>query len=534
MSSLRMLNPNSEIAGRDMALAMNINAGQGLQNVLKSNLGPKGTMKMLVSGGGDIKLTKDGSVLLHEMQIQHPTAALIARSATAQDDVVGDGTTSNVLIIGELLKQAARYLAEKLHPRIITEGFDLARVRALEFLEKSKVEKDTTDRELLTSVARTSLRTKVPQKVADLLTEIVVDAVLTIRRPEQPIDLHMIEVMTMPHRSTTDSRLVKGLVLDHGGRHPDMPKRLENCYILICNVSLEFDKPELKATVSYSNAAQREKLVEAEHKITDMRTRQIIELKRKVCDGNDKSFVVINQKGIDPLALDMFAKEGILALRRAKRRNMERLTLACGGVQVNTLDDLDASVLGSAGLVYEMTLGEEKFTFVEKVENPFSCTILIKGPNQHTILQVKDACRDGIRAVKNALDDRCVLPGGGAFEIALHDHLVKYKEEVKGRAKVGVQAFADAMLVIPKTLAENSGFDQQDCLIALQEGLAAGHTVGLDLETGEPMDAEVEGVWDNYRVKRQMLHSATVIATQILLVDEIMKAGKSQNQQPQQ
>jgi len=354
-----------------------------------------------------------------------------------------------------------------------------------------------------------------------------VDAVLTIRRPNKPIDLFMVEIMTMKHKASTDTKLVQGLVLDHGARHPDMKKRVENAFILVCNVSLEFDKPEMKAEISYSSADQRQKMVDAEHTMTDERVRKIIALKRQVCEKDDQSFVVINQGGIDPLALDMLAKEGILALRRAKRRNMERLTLACGGIQVNSVEDLTPDVLGKAGLVYEHVLGEEKFTFVEKVENPFSCTILIKGPNGHTINQIKDAVRDGIRAVKNAIEDGFLVPGGGAFEIALHAALLKFKDEVKGRAKVGVQAFADAVLIIPKTLAENSGFDTQDTLIALQEAYKEGHIVGLDLDTGEPMDPQAEGVWDNYRVMRQLLQSASVVATQLLLVDEILKAGKS-------
>jgi T-complex protein 1 subunit zeta len=526
MASLQRLNPRAEFAARDQALAVNINASQGLQNVLKSNLGPKGTLKMLVSGGGDIKLTKDGNVLLHEMQIQHPTAALIARTATAQDDITGDGTTSNVLLIGELLRQASRFLSDGLHPRVVSEGFDLAKEEALRTLETFKVKKDVLDAELLRSVARTSLRTKLQGPIADQVADMCVDAVLTIRRPGKPIDLYMVEIMTMRHKSATDTKLVQGLVLDHGARHPDMKKRAENAFLLICNVSLEFDKPEMKAEISYSSAEQRQKMVNAEHEMTDERVKKIIALKREVCTEG-QGFVIINQGGIDPLALDMLAKEGIIGLRRAKRRNMERLTLACGGIQVNSVEDLTPDVLGKAGLVYEHTLGEETFTFVEKVENPFSCTILIKGPNMHTIAQIKDAVRDGVRAVKNAIEDGHLVPGGGAFEIAAHAALLKYKDEVKGRAKVGVQAFADAILIVPKTLAENSGFDSQDTLIALQEAHKDGHVVGLDLETGEPMDPQAEGVWDNYRVKRQLLQSASVVATQLLLVDEILKASKS-------
>jgi len=527
MASLRMINPNASSSQGQQALLLNISAAKGLQDVLKSNLGPKGTLKMLVSGAGDIKLTKDGNVLLHEMQIQHPTAALIARTATAQDDITGDGTTSNVLLIGELLKQSERYLQEGLHPRIIADGFELAKLKSLEFLDSFKIKRDTLDRELLINVAKTSLRTKVYQQLADYLTEIVTDAVLTIRRPPEPVDLFMVEIMTMQHKTDMETKLVKGLVLDHGARHPDMPKRLENCFILTCNVSFEYEKSEINASVMYKNAEEREKLVDAERKFVDERVKKVVELKRKVCDSKDKTFVVINQKGIDPIALDMFAKEGIIALRRAKRRNMERLTLACGGTAVNAVDELDASVLGHADVVYEHILGEEKYTFVEGVKNPFSCTILIKGPNKHTIVQIQDAIRDGLRAVKNTIEDGFVVPGAGAFQIAAHTELMKFSLTVSGRARLGVQAFADALLVIPKTLAANSGFDSLDVIVTLQEAAIAGKIVGLDIATGDALSPVEEGIWDQFRVLRQMLNSSSVIATQLLLVDEIMRAGKN-------
>jgi T-complex protein 1 subunit zeta len=269
MSSLQLLNPNANVTRGTHALTINITAAKSLQEILKTNLGPKGTLKMLVSGAGDIKLTKDGNVLLHEMQIQHPTAALIARTATAQDDITGDGTTSNVLLIAEILKQSERFLQEGLHPRILVDGIELAKQKALEILENIKIKKDTLDRELLINVARTSLRSKIHQKLADSLTEIVTDAVLTIRRPNIPIDLFMVEIMTMQHQSDLDTRLIKGLVLDHGARHPDMPKSVKNAYILTCNVSLEYEKSEINVNVMYTSAQEREKLVDSERKFVD-------------------------------------------------------------------------------------------------------------------------------------------------------------------------------------------------------------------------------------------------------------------------
>lgn len=527
MAAINVVNPKAEVARAAQALQINISAAKGLQEVLKTNLGPKGTMKMLVSGAGDIKLTKDGNVLLHEMQIQHPTASLIARVATAQDDITGDGTTSNVLIIGELLKQADLYIAEGLHPRLVTEGFDLAKTKALEVLENIKVQ-SKIDRDVLINVARTSLRTKLSKDIADHLTEIVVDAVLAIKKEKEQIDLHMVEIMEMKHKTEVDTRLVNGLVLDHGARHPDMKKKVEDAYILTCNVSLEYEKSEVNAGFFYKSAEDRDRLVKAERQHTDKKVQQIIDLKRKVCNGNDKGFVVINQKGIDPFSLDMLAKEGIVALRRAKRRNMERLVLVCGGLAMNSFDDLTAECLGHAGVVYEHVLGEEKFTFVEDVSNAKSVTILIKGPNKHTITMIKDAVRDGLRAVKNAIEDDCIVPGAGAFEIAVCDALDSFKNTVASRARLGVKAFSDALMIIPKTLARNSGYDPQEAVVKLQAKYKSTNVpVGIDLATGEPMNPADVGVWDNYQVKRQLIDSCSAIAGNLLLVDEMMKAGLS-------
>lgn len=395
----------------------------------------------------------------------------------------------------------------------------------LAFLDSVKTDVPVSDRDFLISVARASLRTKLHAELADLVTEIVVDAVLCIKRDDSQLDLHMVEIMAMQHRHAAESRLVRGLVLDHGGRHPDMKKELRKCYILTCNATLEYEKSEVNSGFMYHNAEQRERMLAAERKWVDDRVQLILDLQKKVCT-NGETFVVVNQKGIDPLALDLLQKNGILALRRAKRRNMERLTLACGGVAVNSLDDLTPEVLGYADHVYEQQLGEDAFTFIEGPRHPQSCTILLKGPHKHTIEQMKDAVRDGLRTVRNAIEDAQMVPGAGAFELLAHRDLMEFKKSVVGRAKLGVQAYADALLIIPRTLAENAGYDANDTLIKLQEATAAGKTVGVDIETGDPIEPATIGVWDNWRVKRQMLDSSAVIAEQLLLVDEIIRAGK--------
>jgi T-complex protein 1 subunit zeta len=289
---------------------------------------------------------------------------MIARAATAQDEITGDGTTSVVLLVGELLRQADRYISEGLHPRVLTDGYEIAKDESLKFLDTFKLKREI-DRELLLSVARTSLSTKLDSGLAEQLTPDIADAVLAIYQPPAKPDLFMIEIMTMQHRTAADTQLIRGLALDHGARHPDMPKRVENAFILILNVSLEYEKSEVNSGFYYSSADQRDKLVESERRHVDAKLKLIVDLKKDVC-GNDpkKTFVIVNQKGIDPMSLDVLAKNGILALRRAKRRNMERLQLVCGGIAQNSVEDLSAKDLGWAGLVYEQQLGEEKYTFI--------------------------------------------------------------------------------------------------------------------------------------------------------------------------
>ena len=447
------------------------------------------------------------------------------------------------------MHQAERHLGEGLHPRVLCEGLDLAKRAALGFAAELKIPcvsaAGEPDTDILTSVARTALRTKLHTELADQLTDIVVDAVMTVRRApgvgdaratgsdsdgREPVDLHMVEVLAMKQRTEAESRLVRGLVLDHGARHPDMPKLVEQAFVLTCNLSLEYERSEVNSTFMYSNAEQRERMVAAERAWVDDRVAAVIALKKAACVGDaaDNGFVVITQKGIDPPALDALAREGILGLRRAKRRNMERLTRACGGVAVESVAELTPSVLGFAGKVYEHQLGEEAYTFVEDVRHPESCTILLKGASDHALGQMKDAVRDGLRAVKNALDDGCVLPGAGAFDVAICQRLLgETRKAAVGRVKLGVQAFAEAMLVIPKTLAENAGLDVQQSVLALQDACDAdpAHPAGLDLATGEPCDPRLAGIYDNYCVKLQVLHSAPVVATQLLLTDEMIRAG---------
>lgn len=528
--AVHRVNENADVISSKHALNVNITAARSLQSILKTNLGPKGTLKMLVGGAGQLKLTKDGCVLLNQMQIQHPTAALIARTATAQDDATGDGTTSCVLLCAELLRQAEQYISEGVHPRVLVDGYELAREEALKFAEEFPTvpvtsEDGVVDRDVLLNVARTSLRTKLHDEMADHLTEICTDAVLNICTPGEPIDLHMVEIMTMRHRLDLDTRLVRGLVLDHGTRHPDMAKRAVNCKILFCNLNLEWEHTEVNSAFFYKDATQREEMAKAERSFVDGRVMKIVDF-AKAHLKDDEQLVLINVGGIDPISLDILQRNNIMGIRRAKRRNMERLAKACGGYCVNTEQALVPDCLGSAGSVYEHCLGDDKYTFIEDVPNSKSVTVLIKGPNNHTIGQIKDALRDGLRAVANAIMNP-VIGGAGAFEIACAGHLEAYKPSVAGRTKLGIQAFADALLVIPKTLAANSGLDPQDSIIKLKDAFSQGcPVVGLDLDTGETLDPCDTGIFDGLMVKKQMIQLSAAIATKILLVDQIIRAGR--------
>ncbi|KAJ2107930.1 T-complex protein 1 subunit zeta, partial [Coemansia sp. RSA 921] len=297
-----------------------------------------------------------------------------------------------------------------------------------------------------------------------------------------------------------------------------------------------YEKTEINSGFFYSSADQRDKFISSERRFVDDKLSKIVDLKNTVCSGADKDcgFVLINQKGIDPMSLDVLAKHGILALRRAKRRNMERLQLCCGGVAQNSVEELSPAVLGRAGNVYEHVLGDNKYTFVEECRSPRSVTVLIKGPNGHILQQVQDAVRDGLRAVKNAIEDGTLVPGAGAFQVACRAHLLRpeFLRTVRGKAQMGIRAFAEALLVIPKTIATNGGYDPMDVLVALEDEVQDGHVAGIDLNTGDVLDPAQEGIWDNYRVLRQQLHSCAVIATNLLHVDEVMRAGRASIKAP--
>jgi T-complex protein 1 subunit zeta len=414
---------------------------------------------------------------------------------------------------------------EGVHPRVLTAGLEVARTEAIRFLDDFRTPISPTRASLL-GLARSAIGTKVASELADHLASLVTDAVLTIKAPNGPADLLMVEQISMMTKLANDTQLIRGLVLDHGVRHAQMKRDLRNCYILAMNVSLEFENTEVNTTFAAAGAGDRERLAVAERRFVEEKVQRIVELKRRVCT-NGEDFLVVNMKGIDPPSLEQLYKAGISALRRAKRRNMERLSQACGGKETNSVENLSEANLGFAGHVWETSLGEDNFTFVEDLKNPKSVTILVRGPNAHTIKQTQDAIRDGLRVVNNGIKDGSAVAGAGAFEAALSHHLHQFKTKVDGKKRLGVEAFAEACLELPRALVANAGHDAIDTLVALQNAAERGDVAGVDIEKGGVVDPRETGVWDNYIVKKNLLQSAPLVATQLLLVDEILKAGKA-------
>ena len=408
-----------------LSLNVSINAAKGLQEIMKSNLGIHGTLKMLVSSSGELKITKDGFVLLREMQIQNPVASLIAKSISVQNYKLGDGTTSMVIILGEIFREIEKYVEKGVHPQILCQGIDLGK-RELEKWLPTQIIKLKVDKTNLFLLAKSVLSTKLKNKLACKLANIVTDAILTIYREGEEIDLEMIEIMSLESQIEFESRFIKGIVLDHGSRHIGMPTILNDTFILLCNISLEYEKTEFDSEFTFSSIDKQEKLSFREREYVDKKVKKIIQLKRSICKNTKKNFLIINQKGIDMVSLDIFSKEGILAIRRAKRKNMERISLMCSAIPINSVDDIKADVLGYAGIVYEQIVGEEKYTFIENVSNPFSGTILIKGRNFFLKQQIKDAVKSSLATLKSFISDKCVLIGGGQIELASYNHLISY------------------------------------------------------------------------------------------------------------
>ena len=503
--------------GRD-AQNRNILAAKTIANAVKSTLGPKGMDKMLVDSMGDVVITNDGATILKEMDIEHPAAKMMVEIAKTQDEEVGDGTTSAVILAGELLKRAEDLLEQEVHPTLIATGYRLAAEKAYEILDGIAKDISPTNSNILRNIAVTSMTGKGAGTAREMLTDLAVESVKMIaEKGVKKIDVDHIKLEKKMGGSTEDTVLIAGMIIDKERVHPGMPKSVEDAKIALINSALEIEKTEVDAKIEITAPEQLKAFLEEEEKML----KEMVE--KVVASGAN---VLFCQKGIDDLAQHYLSKKGILAVRRIKESDMKKLASATGGKILTSLEEVNAEDLGKAGLVEERKIGGEEMIFVEDCENPKAVSILLRGGTEHVVDELERGMNDALRVVAVALEDGKYVAGGGSAEIELALNLRDYAASVGGREQLAIQAFADAVEVIPRSLAENAGLDPIDMLVALRSAHEKGEkTAGLDVFQGEPTDMLNAGVIEPLRVKTQAISSGTESATMILRIDDVIASS---------
>lgn len=500
----------------------NIMAAKIMAEVLKTTLGPRGMDKMLVDSLGDITITNDGAAILDEIDAQHPAAKMLVEVAKAQDKEVGDGTTTVVVLAGELLKRAEEMLDQNIHPTVIIRGYKKACDKAIDYLRELSIPVNLEDRETLRKVATTSMSSKSASVVKEHFADIAIDAVKQIRErvgDREVADVDQILVVKKTGESLFDTRFISGIIIDKEVVHPGMPKRVEDPKIALLDVPLEIEKTEFSAEVRIRDPAQMKAFLDEE-------TRMLKEMVNKIKSvGAD---VVICQKGIDDAAQHFLAKEGILAVRRVKKSDIEKLARATGAKIVTNLDGIKPDDLGSAALVEERKIAGDKMVFVEGCKNPRSVSVLIRGGLERMVDEAERALHDGFCVIADVVENNRVVAGGGSIEVELAKRLRKYAATVGGREQLAIEAFADALEVIPRTLAENAGLDPIDVMVALRAAHEAkgGEWMGVDVFSGKPTDMMKMGVLEPLSVKEQAIKSGAEAASMILRVDDMIASAR--------
>jgi thermosome len=506
--------------GRD-AQHSNIAAAKAVADAVRTVLGPKGMDKMLVDNLGDIVITNDGVTILEEMQIEHPAAKMLVEVAKTQNEEVGDGTTTAAILAGELLKKAEGLLDQNIHPIVITRGYKLAREKALDILESISETVKPEDTETLIKITSTAMTGKSAERASEHLARLAVEAVKTVMEKVDNkivINKENIKLEKKQGGSSEDTELIRGIVIDKEVVHPGMPKVVKNARIALLDSSLEIEKTETEAQIQITSPDQLQSYLDQEEKILkDM-------VEKVVASGCN---VLFCQKGIDDVAQHYLAKKGILAARRVKKSDMEKLARATGSKIVSNLSDLNANDLGFAGTVEEQKIAGEQMTFVRDCKNPKAVSILIRGGTEHVVDEVERAMEDALGAVTSALEVGKIVAGGGAPEEAVARGLRDFAQNYSGREQLAILAFADAMEVIPRTLAENAGLDPIDILVELRSAHEKGKiTHGVDVYTGKSVDMRAQGVIEPLKIKTQAIKSASEAAEMILRIDDIISAGK--------
>jgi thermosome len=505
---------------------LNILAARIVAETVRTTLGPKGMDKMLVDSLGDIVITNDGATILDKMDLQHPAAKMIVEVAKTQDEEAGDGTTTAVVIAGELLRKAEELIDQNIHPSIIVKGYTLALNKAQELLKEMSLKVTPDDEEVLTKIAITSITGKNAESHREHLAKLAVEAVKQVAEKAGDkflVDIDNIKIEKKEGESVEESQLIKGVVIDKERVHPRMPKKVENAKIALINDALEVKKTETDAKINITAPDQLYAFLEQEEKMLKDMVDQI------VATGANVLFV---QKGIDDLAQHYLAKAGILAVRRVKKSDMEKLAKATGAKIVTNVKDLTSEDLGYAEIVEEKKIAGENMIFVEGCKNPKAVTILIRGGTEHVVDEVERAIEDAIKVVKDVMEDGAVLPGGGASEIELSIKLDEFAKQVGGKEALAIEAFAEALRIIPRTLAENAGLDTIDVLVkVISEHKNKGKSIGVDVFAGEPADMVERGVIEPLRVKTQAIKSASEAAMMILRIDDVIAASKLKSEE---
>ena len=497
----------------------NFAAVKAVAAAVKSTLGPKGMDKMLIDGIGDITVTNDGVTILKEMDIEHPAAKMIVEVAKTQDNEVGDGTTTSVIIAGDLIRNAEHLIAQKVHPTVIAEGYQMAATKSLEILDKMAVTVKPTDTAMLSRIAETALTGKNSEVSKENLCAIIVKAISSVIDEDGKADLAHINVEKKVGASVDDSELVQGMAIDKERANPAMPKSVKNPRILLLNTALEFRKTEVNAKINISSVGQAQAfLAEEEHMVKTMVDKVI----------RSGATVVFCQKGIDDVAQHYLTQAEILAVRRVKKSDCENLARATGANIVNSIDSITKEDLGTAGLVEERKVANGEMIFVSGCKNPKAVSIIVRGGTEHVVDELERAIHDALMVVSVVIDGKKVVAGGGAPETELSLRLREYAATVGGRQQLAIESFASAMEVIPRTLAENAGLDAINVIVDLRAAHESGKkTYGVNVESGKPSDMLKAGVVEPLRVKTQAIASASEAAVMILRIDDIIAAQKS-------
>ncbi len=501
-------------SGKD-AQSMNVTAGKAVAESVRTTLGPKGMDKMLVDSTGSVVVTNDGVTILDEMDIEHPAANMVVEVAQTQEDEVGDGTTTAVVIAGELLSKAEDLLDQDIHATILAQGYRQAAEEAKDTLEEIAIDVDADDTETLEGVASTAMTGKGAESAKGHLSSLVVQAVRSVADDDE-IDTDNVQVETVVGGSIDESELIEGVVVGKERVHDNMPPLKEDASIALLDTAIEVPETELDTEVNVSDPDQLQQFLDQEEE-------QLREMVDSIADAG--ADVVICQKGIDDMAQHYLAEEGILAVRRAKNSDIQALSRATGGRVVSTIEDVTGEDLGFAGTVAERELDGDEKLFIEDVDDARAVTLVLRGGTEHVVDEVERAIEDALGVVASTLDDGKVLTGGGAPETALSLGLRDFADSVGGREQLAVEAFADAIDVVPRTLAENAGLDPIDSLVELRSQHDAGNTTsGLDAEGGEVGNLEGTAV-EPLSVKTQAIESATEAAVMLLRIDDVIAAG---------